>query len=226
MRGSEAPRVRSGLSIPIEVPTLAWYWKKRTEPNFNLMRTRILLFGAAFCGSLAVNAQSPQLSLGVDLAMPLGDFSDFASFGVGPAAGIEFPVGDNIGVTVQVAYDFLTPNSDWKDFVESMSMLPAQAGIKYYFMDQQEGFYAHGQLGIHSMSTKSKEVDLGPLGAAGGETTTNTNFSWAIGAGYQLEKLDIGLRYNSISPDSDAPDGTNAFSYIGLRIGYLINLGG
>ena len=189
------------------------------------MRTRILFIGAALSGAIAVNAQGPQLSLGVDLAMPLGDFGDFASFGVGPAAGIEFPVGDNIGVTVQVAYDFLTPNSDVKDLVKSMSMLPAQAGIKYYFMDQQEGFYAHGQLGIHSMSTTSEDLDLGPLGTIEGETTTSTNFSWAIGAGYQLEKLDIGLRYNSISPDSDI-EGAKANSYIGLRIGYLINLGG
>ena len=63
------------------------------------------------------------------------------------------------------------------------------------------------------------------MSTAGGETTTSTNFSWAIGAGYQLEKLDIGLRYNSISPDSDI-EGAKANSYIGLRIGYLINLGG
>jgi hypothetical protein len=39
-----------------------------------------------------------------------------------------------------------------------------------------------------------------------------------------MEKLDIGLRYNSISPDSDV-DGAKALSYIGLRVAYLLNLG-
>lgn len=95
--------------------------------------------------------------------------------------------------------------------------------MKYYFQDQQEGFYGHAQLGIHSVSTKTEDIDLGPLGTQEGVSSSTTNFSWAIGVGYQLEKLDLGLRYNSISPDSDI-EGAKASSYIGLRVAYLISL--
>ncbi|HRH38817.1 MAG TPA: hypothetical protein PK760_10755, partial [Flavobacteriales bacterium] len=98
-----------------------------------------------------------------------------------------------------------------------------QAGLKYYFQDQQEGVYGHAQIGVHMGSVTTADIDLGPLGTIEGEKTSNTNMSWAIGAGYQMEKLDIGLRYNSISPDSDV-EGAKAATYIGLRVAYLINL--
>jgi outer membrane protein W len=114
-----------------------------------------------------------------------------------------------------------------------MSMLPAQVGLKYFFQDQQEGFYGHGQLGIHSMSFTSEErtstttiLGVTTTTTIPSETTSNTNFSWGIGVGYQMEKLDIGLRFNSISPDSDSPDGTNASTYIGIRAAYLLPIGG
>ena len=192
------------------------------------MNFKLMLAGLAVAGAATVNAQSPQVSLGVDLALPLGDFGEAYSLGVGPAAGFEFPVGDNIGLTAQLSYQFLTVDSELKDLVKSSSMLPAQVGVKYYFMDQQEGFYGHAQLGIHSNSVTTEDQEftfLGQTTTIEGETTSSTNFSWAIGAGYQREKLDIGLRYNSISPDSDI-EGAEASSYIGLRVAYLINVGG
>lgn len=168
-------------------------------------------------------AQSNQISLGADIALPMGDFGDAYGFGIGPTVGFELPVGDNLGITLQLAYDILMPKSEVKDFIKSSSMMPAQVGLKYYFQDQQEGFYAHGQVGVHSMSTKSEDIDLGPLGTIEGTKSSSTNLSWAIGVGYQLEKLDLGLRYNSITPDSDL-EGAKASSYIGLRVAYLISL--
>jgi outer membrane protein W len=186
------------------------------------------LAAIALCAGVTAQAQSPQVSLGVDLALPVGDFGDFYSLGVGPAAGFELPVGDNLGVTAQISYQFLMTKSDYSDLVKSSSMLPAQVGLKYYFQDQQEGFYGHGMLGIHSNSVTTEDQTFTVLGQTTtieGSTESSTNFSWGIGAGYMMEKLDIGLRYNSISPDSDI-EGAKSSSYIGLRVAYLINVGG
>lgn len=171
-----------------------------------------------------MSAQSNQISLGLDLALPLGDFGDAYSLGIGPAVGFELPVGDNLGVTAQVSYQILMVDSELSDFIKSASMIPIQAGLKYYFMEQQEGFYGHGMLGVHMQSVTTEDIDLGPFGTIEGTSDSNTNLSWGIGAGYQLEKLDIGVRFNSIMPDGDAPDGASSSSYIGLRVGYLINL--
>lgn len=185
---------------------------------------------AAMALAGGVMAQSNQISLGADVALPMGDFGDVYSLGIGPAVGFELPVGDNLGVTLQVSYMFLTVKDDFSDFIDKSSMLPVQAGLKYYFQDQQEGFYGHAQLGIHSSSATTAEYTipgipgLTPDIVVPSETESSSNFSWAIGAGYQLEKLDIGVRYNSISPDSDV-DGAEASNYIGLRLAYLLSLG-
>lgn len=153
----------------------------------------------------------------------MGDFGDVSSLIVGPSVGFELPVGDNLGITAQVGYDIVMLKSDAKDLFDKYSMIPAQAGLKYYFSEQQNGAYGHAQVGIHSSSVTTKDIDLGPFGTIAGETTSNTNMSWAIGAGYMMEKLDIGVRYNSISPDSDV-EGATAATYIGLRVAYLLNL--
>jgi hypothetical protein len=181
-----------------------------------------LMASAACCGAMVVNAQSPQLSLGADVGLPMGDFGDVASLAIGPAAGFELPIGNNLGLTAQLAYHFVTLKDGAGDFFDRYNMIPAQVGLKFYFMEQQEGFYGHGQFGIHTISFKTVDIDLGPLGTIEGVSDSNTNLSWAIGAGYQMEKLDIGVRYNSIMPDSDAPSGAKSSNYIGLRVGYII----
>lgn len=185
--------------------------------NFLLSMSAMVLAGSMM-------AQSSQLNLGVDLALPMGDFGKVYSLGVGPTVGVELPVGRNLGVTAQLAYDILMVKSDYSDMMKSASMIPIQLGAKYYFQDNQDGLYGHAHLGVHSMTSKTKDIDLGPLGKIEGSSNSSTNFSWGIGVGYQMESIDIGLRYNSITPDKDAKDaGAKASSYIGLRVAYLIS---
>lgn len=188
------------------------------------MNTRILSFGAAIIASASLFGQNNQLSFGVDLGFPQGDFGKEFSMAVGPTGGFELPVGGHIGITAQVGYDILLLKDDIKEVLEGATLIPMQAGLKYYFQESQAGFYAHGQVGVHMFSEKFKENDAFGLEA---ETESNTNFSWAIGLGYQLQKLDLGVRYNSISPkEGEGAEGgeAEAFSYIGLRIAYLLNL--
>jgi outer membrane protein W len=184
---------------------------------------KLIFSGVALVMAGSMMAQSNQLSLGLDLALPLGDFGDAYSLGIGPAVGFELPVGDKLGITAQVSYQILMVDSDLSDFIKSASMVPIQAGLKYYFMDQQEGFYGHGMVGVHMQSVTTEDFSFFGI-TVPGETTSSTNLSWGIGVGYQLEKLDIGLRFNSIMPDSDAPDGVNPSNYIGLRVGYILSL--
>jgi hypothetical protein len=205
------PRLGIDLAPETAKPTKLNNMKKIVT----VMCALVLGFGAT--------AQDNQISLGLDAGLPMGDFGDAYSLGIGPAAGFELPVGDNLGITAQLSYQILMVQSDFADFVKSASMVPIQAGLKYYFMDQQEGFYGHGQVGVHMSSVTTEDIDLGILGTIEGETESSTNMSWAIGVGYQMEKLDLGLRYNSISPDSDI-EGAEASSYLGVRVAYLISL--
>lgn len=164
----------------------------------------------ALAGGLA--AQSPQLSFGIDAGIPLGDDADLYSLSVGPAVGFELPLGNKLGLTAQLAYQIALVKSEFDGF--SFSLLPIQAGLKYYFMESQEGFYGHAQLGVHSVNSKFEFFGVSI-------SDTQTDLSWAIGAGYQMEKLDIGLRYNVITNGGDGFENT---SYIGIRIAYLLSL--
>lgn len=196
--------------------------------KLNNMKKIVMAIAALVLGTSAM-AQDNQISLGLDAGLPMGDFGDLYSLGIGPAAGFELPVGDNLGITAQLSYQILMVQSDFSDFVKSASMVPIQAGVKYYFMDQQEGFYGHAQIGVHMASATSEEYTIPgipgftPDIVVESETESSTNMSWAIGVGYQMEKLDLGLRYNSISPDSDI-EGAEASNYLGIRVAYLISL--
>ena len=198
----------------------------------NNMKTRNITLVTALCGTLGLMAQSNQIPLGADLGLPLDPLSKEYTLLVGPTAGFELPVGDKLALTLQVSYLLPQAKSDFKEVLSSASMIPAQLGLKYFFQESQNGLYGHAQVGIHAFSESFKDFDETVNGVTvhfDGESHTATNLSWAIGAGYQLEKFDIGLRYNMILPEAEAEEEgeeAEAKSYIGLRVTYLLSLGG
>jgi len=157
-------------------------------------------------------------SIGLEVAIPTGDFGDAYTLGYGLSAAAELPLGDNLGVTLTAGYLLLSPDSEIKDFIKSSSMIPIQAGLKYYFSEQQSGIYAHVQVGVHSFSLTTEDFDFGGI-TVKGETTSESNLSFAPGAGFMInEKLDLALRYNIITAGSD--EGAESSSYLGFRVAY------
>jgi hypothetical protein len=185
------------------------------------MKKQLFVLAAALVCTVGSFAQSGRPSLGLELALPMGDFGDAYGLGYGLSGGYEHPVGDNLGITANIGYILLSPDESIKDFIESASMMPIQVGAKYYFSEQQSGPYGHVQLGVHNMSVKTAEFEL--LGVTvPSETESSTNLSFAFGAGYVLnDKIDLGLRYNIVTPDSDAPDDASSSSYLGIRVAYM-----
>lgn len=182
------------------------------------MKKSILALGLTVLVGSAM-AQTNQLSVGADLAFPIGDFGKSYSFGIGPAAGLELPFGNHIGIIGQASYVFLFTQSDKSDFIRRARMIPLQAGIKYYLSENQRGLYVKGLAGVHSYSMTTE--DIGPIS---GRTYSSSTFSWAVGLGLQLERLDLGARFNSITPEADAPGNPNSSRYLGLRVGYILAL--
>ena len=190
------------------------------QPTTSSVTSRTALACSSLLIGMVMHAQTTQLSLGADVMLPLGDFSEQASLGVGPALGVEFPVGTKAGLVVQLAYDFITPKDD--SSIDSWTMLPLQAGGKFYFKENQDGFYGSLLVGMHNQTVTTKEIDLGPiLGTLPSTTESEAYFSWGLGLGYQLAKFDFGARYNGITGKS----GGSNWGYIGFRAAYLLNLG-
>lgn len=183
------------------------------------MKTIYISLAIAMLSFLHFNAsaQDTKISAGLEVAIPTGDFGDAYTLGYGLSVGGELPVGDNIGVTLTAGYILLALDDALDGVIKSSAMIPLQLGGKYYFSNQQEGLYGHVQLGIHSNSVTTEDITI--LGnTIEGTTESESNLSYAIGAGYMLnESIDLNIRYNIISSSEDDIDPA---SYLGLRIGY------
>ena len=186
----------------------------------NLIKiSTVLLFVAVFSDNIKAQVKG---SAGLELGFALE-----SNFGImyGVSGGGEYAMGDKGGITATVGYIFNTPDVSGFDKY-SLNFLPIQLGYKYYFDSNESGFYAHGQFGVHMMMSSIEytfttyDVDpvtfqLTPREEKISESDSQTNLSYAIGAGYLVnENIDLGLRYNSIIADG------GDFSYIAVRAAY------
>jgi hypothetical protein len=186
------------------------------------MKRKLITMLAAFGMSVAGVAQLGPVSLGAELALPTGDFGESYPLGYGASLGYEQPIGEKLGVTLQVGYIMLGIDDAVSAFIDKSSMMPIQVGAKYYLKERGAGLYAHVQGGVHSLSVTTKDLDLGFFGTIPGTTSSDSYLSGALGVGYMLnDKIDVGLRYNIIAPDSDV-DGADASSYLGVRLAYTL----
>jgi len=188
-----------------------YFWSKHPT----IMNKHVLLLTALTIASLA-SAQENRLSVGLEAGLPIGDFGDVTTFGIGASVGYEVPVGDNLGVVAQVGYLYFA-GKDYSIGIANIdgpnwSVIPAQVGAKYYFTENQEGFYAMGLVGIHALS-----YTVPGFSATLPEVTvSDTQLSFAPGLGYVVgENIDLALRYQIISGDG------GSLSYMGVRAAYL-----
>ena len=98
--------------------------------------------------------------------------------------------------------------------ITSAYMIPYQAGLKVYISGDSRGLYGMGLLGGHTVGSK-----ITVLGVESSDS--NTLFSWGLGVGFRSYNVDLGLRFNSVSPDKEI-DNSKASSYIALRVGFFL----
>src|SRR6266404_2459087 len=95
----------------------------------------ILLALAALAGT-NLFAQNSRVSLGVELALPGGDYGNQSGTGFGASLRYEMPVGTNLGLMATVGY--ITYGKKTYGITEyTNSLIPIMAGAKYYFTEQQ-----------------------------------------------------------------------------------------
>lgn len=204
------------------------------------MNIRLLFASVALGATTMAMAQENRFSAGLELGFPMGDFGDAQGIGFGVTLGYELPVGDKLGLMAQLGYlNFSAKDIDVMGVsVEgnSLGMIPIQVGAKYYFTDNQEGFYVGLLTGVHMAMVTVTETNVDASGNVTTEdkTETNTNFSLAPEIGYIIgENIDISLRYQMIfaKQETVAFDPTTfavttesetvTNSYLGLRIAYM-----
>lgn len=181
--------------------------------------TKLCVVALATFLSTSAFAQNGRFSVGAELGLPMGDFGDATSLGFGGSLRYEHPLGDNMGLTLTAGYLMFSGKEIAGFELGDWGMIPAQVGIKYYFTEQQEGFYGMLELGIHSVSYKAQiptgfDLTTGAI-TYSEETISDTNLSYAPEIGYHLANVDLGLRYQLISTEGSTT------SYLGVRLAYV-----
>jgi len=147
----------------------------------------------------SLNAQN-KMSLGGGLvvSLPMGDFGESANTGFGATAVFELSFMPQLVGVANIGYISYGTDVDEVSF----STVPLLFGVKYFFVPGI-GFYGIGQLGFNFFSTSVEVPSV--FGYGGGSTSlTSTEFTFVIGAGYQLPVssniyLDFNGTFNLIS---------------------------
>ncbi|TXI71621.1 MAG: porin family protein [Cyclobacteriaceae bacterium] len=167
---------------------------------------KVVLTMFVACCAVASFAQG-RFSVGPEVALPMGDFADAVGLGIGGTVRYEAPISGNLNWTATAGFlSFMkeTAETPFGDVETSATAIPIQGGIKYYFTESFNGFYAAGELGVHLYKVKAEL-------AGESDDASETEFSFAPGVGYHLGSIDIAARYQ-IAGDGD---------YLGFRIAYV-----
>lgn len=145
----------------------------------------------------AQRAPGHEIQIGVSPMLPLGDFGDLTSFGIGADVQYAYNFDESIAATVSAGYNHFLVKSEYKDMFDDPGYVPVKAGVRYGIGQ----FYLHPQLGVTVATAEG-------AGAA---------FTYGIGAGANLgAKTDLSLRYEAMSKNSATT------SFLGLRLGFRL----
>lgn len=177
----------------------------------------VLLFAVLFTGF--INAQSQGVSIGGNLALPIGDWSDGANMGFGGTATYERSFAPNIVGQIYAGYlSFGGKDLGLTGWSYKYSMIPIMAGVKYFFQPGK-GFYANALLGVHILSVDiTVPAAYQTYGNFGG-SSSDTKFGLGVGAGYEIpvggkNAVDVSANFMLVG---DA-------NYIGARVAYRFGL--
>lgn len=152
------------------------------------------------------------ISIGGNIALPVGDWSDGVNLGFGGTASYETPLGKTLDGTITAGYIVFGTESDAVDF----SMIPILAGAKFFV--SPNGIYVHAQAGLQLVKST---VELPTILGFGGGTVSETSTEFSVGGsvGYEVpvggkNAVDLSAGYYYVS---DA-------NYLGFRVAYKFGI--
>ena len=180
------------------------------------MKKVFLSLAIIIIACLSANAQKEssesggpiKIDIGVAGGIPLGDFGNATTFGIGGYAKGGYKIQDNVDLTLTADYkSFSGKNSG-----PSYGIFTVLAGGSYL---ANGGFHVDAGIGYGSLSVPAQTITV--LGQTFTTASSSSGgFAYRAGISYTIsDALDITANYNGISKN-----GTT--SYIGIGIGYRI----
>lgn len=194
------------------------------------MKKILVALAVLVSGLFAVNQGNAQMvpgsnfSIGVSPMLPIGDWSDNYSFGVGGDLQYGYNFDESIGLTLSAGYNnFFMKDSDFKTVAEnlgaktSIGIVPVKAGVKYGI----GSFYLHPQLGVGIPTTENNIL--------GAKAKYDPGFLYGIGVGTNVAGFDLSLRYEASDHKFNVSGNTSKdkanLGFLGLRLGYTFPMG-
>ena len=174
------------------------------------MGIKYFLFLSLFFFSVAANAQKykQQLQVGGSLNIPTINLSNITNLGYGGYAKGMFGFSRyNQQITLEAGYNTFPVDKDLTGgFRSHYSMLPVYLGYRYLF---PIGITLESQAGI---SFNKLKVGSGSAFVA----DKTTSFALALGAGYQLRNIELGIKYQLTNVKNSDDD----ITFFTVRLGY------
>lgn len=172
------------------------------------MKKAFLILAFAAGTAVSVNAQAPdgfQFGAGLRFGLPIGDFSEISTFGIGGELQGEFGFNSKVSGVVTTGYSsFLGKKIDVLGTpvkLDATGYIPVLAGVRYY---PSNNIFIGAQAG------------LGILTGDG----SSTAFNWQPQVGVNTEHFQVALNYNGLSQDG------STLSHIGLTAIFKFGGGG
>ena len=180
------------------------------------MKLKTLIILAVLSVGYSLSSKTyAQFSIGGELGLPMGNFSDIAGPGFGGSLRYEANISDKLNWTGSVGYLSFGGKTFTSGNVSipfgSSSIVPLVGGIKYYFSEANNGFYGSADLGLNFISYYVYTYNSGNGGGYNSSTASTTRIGFAPGIGYRTGNWDFSGKFNIISD----------LNYFGVRVGYL-----
>ena len=193
-----------------------------------MKKTALLIVVLVACLSVAAQAQDtykPSWIVGMDLRglLPMGDFEEVASFGVGGTLYAGYAFSPSIAVTARTGYIY-TGGKEIQDpgglpgtLQTNYGIVPLLGGVKFYFNEGDSRFYAAGEAGMFFLSgTTELTNSLGGAVSSGSGSDSKFGYAPAVGAQFRAGRnmmIDAHVDYTAI------PDDGGDFSWVTIGIG-------
>jgi hypothetical protein len=161
-----------------------------------ILLTLVVLGGVVFSSFAQSKSDGGgKFSIGVEAGLPVGDYSNVYSFGIGGSLKYAQPIATDVAFTISAGYTSFMGKTVGGFKYGSAGFVPVKAGIKYNFVPS---FYGEAQVGA----------------AFGTQSGGGTAFAYSPGIGYNFGGgVDLGVRYEGWSHNG-------TFNQIAARLAY------
>jgi len=169
--------------------------------------TALALFMGVQSNAQSIQKGKLRFGIGADGLLPVGNFSNSSSFGLGITPRLQYGITNNVALTFTTGFYHFFPkdmyaasNSQLYKYHWDTDLIPVKAGIKVFVTSH---IYVNAEAGL------GFQVDNG-----GGDS------KWMAsgGAGYANKRWDFGIRYENFAANGYRN------GLIGLRVAYGFGL--